>query len=93
MAIYGQAIMAVPPYGYMAINMDKMGVYLKVWKNEKKQSCSELIEIVRKLVDNDFLIFSPPPPTNYVQTHYIMPKVFTQCPPYATVLWFLYDAK
>ena len=39
MAIYGhaimaiEAIMAVPPYGYMAINMDKLGVYLKVWKN------------------------------------------------------------
>ena len=27
------AIMAVLPYGYMAINMDKLGVYLKVWKN------------------------------------------------------------
>ena len=42
MAIYGHAIMAimaimtikaVPPYGYMAINMAKLGVYLKVWKN------------------------------------------------------------
>ena len=42
MAIYGQAIMAimaimtikaVPPYGYMAINVAKLGVYLKVWEN------------------------------------------------------------
>ena len=41
-AIYGQAIMAimafvaiiaVPPNGYMAINMGKLGVYLKAWKN------------------------------------------------------------
>ena len=41
-AICGQAIMAimaimtikaVPPYGYMAINVAKLGVYLKVWEN------------------------------------------------------------
>ena len=26
-------IKAVPPYGYMAINVAKLGFYLKVWEN------------------------------------------------------------
>ena len=69
---------------------------LPKWKNSK------LFKIAwngEKMGDNDFLTFSPPP-TNYVQTYYIIPqpaageimtwwsKVFTQCPPYASVLWF-----
>ena len=50
------------------------GVQKNVVKTEKNQSCSKLPEIARKLVENNFLIFGPPP-TNYVQTYYIIPQL------------------
>ena len=43
---------------------------------KKNQICSEMLEMARKLDKNDVCIMT------------WWSKVFTQCPPYATVLWF-----